>query len=85
VHYVVKNTYNVAFISTRKCYICGLTILSVAQTAVAGMDNKLNSYSQRMFKEADVLKAEPGVCLKVLRQITKNMRRYRRCPDGSLY
>ena len=58
----------------------GLRILSVAQTTVEGMYNNLNNYSQRMFKEADVLKADPGIRLEGLRQITKNLRRYRRCP-----
>jgi len=49
------------------------------------MYNKLSNYSQRMFKEADVLKADPCICLKGSRQITKNLRRYRRCHDGGSY
>lgn len=75
VYYVIKNACNVVLISTRKCYICSLTILSVAQTTVEGMDNKFNNYSQRTVKEADVMKADLGICLEVLRQITKNLRR----------
>ena len=62
-----------------------MLLLSVAQTTVEGMYNKLSNYSQRMFKEADVLKADPCICLKGSRQITKNLRRYRRCHDGGSY
>jgi len=81
VYYVIKNTHNIAIFSTTKCYIWGLTILRAAQTAVEGMANKLNSYSHWMFKEADVLKADTDIYLKDLRQIKKNLRLYRRCPD----
>jgi len=85
VYYVIKNTCNVALIATRKCYICCLRIRSVAQATIEGMGNKLSSYSQRMFQEADVLKADPVICLKGSRQIMENLRRYRRCHDGGLY
>jgi hypothetical protein len=84
-YFVIKNTCNVALISTMEFDICDLRKLSVAQTTVEGMDNKLSNYSQRMFKEVDVLKADPGICVKGSRQITKNLRRYRRCHDGGLY
>ena len=54
VYCVIKSAYNVALISTRKCYICGLTMASVAQTIVEGLDKILNNYSESMFKEDDV-------------------------------
>lgn len=42
-YFVIKNTCNVALISTMEFDICDLRKLSVAQTTVEGMDNKLSN------------------------------------------